>query len=406
MTAHPSEQQRIVSLDVLRGFALLGILLMNIQSFSMPGAAYLNPYAYGDMNGVNSVVWQLSHVFADQKFMSIFSLLFGVGVLVFAERIEARGQSSRGLHYRRMGWLLFFGLAHGYLFWYGDILFSYAMCGLVVYLFRNKSVKTLFILGLLAIAISSILSLLTGFAISHIPAEELTGMNESWKPEQSHIDKEIAAYTGTWLQALKYRFEETLFMQTYVFLTNFVWRAGGMMLLGMGLYKSGFFNLVWINKTYVFSALISGIVGLVLVVLGLMQHHQHDFSLAYSMFIGSQFNYWGSLFIAGFYACSIMLLVKNNVASRFLNRLSSVGKTAFSNYILQTILCTGLFYGFGLFGSFERVEQVVLVASIWILQLILAPMWLKRFKFGPLEWLWRSLTYWKFQPMENNRRIN
>ena len=143
MSLNHTQPVRIAMLDVLRGFALLGILLMNIQSFSMPGAAYLNPYAYGDMEGANYWVWTLSHVLADQKFMGLFSMLFGVGVLVFCQRAEDKGHAAASLHYRRMGWLFLFGLAHGYLFWYGDILFSYALCGCLVFLMRRKSVKTL-----------------------------------------------------------------------------------------------------------------------------------------------------------------------------------------------------------------------------------------------------------------------
>ncbi len=129
--------ERIQSLDVMRGVAVLGILVMNIQSFAMIGAAYMNPTAYGDLEGVNGWVWYLGHLFADMKFMTIFSMLFGAGVIVMTSRREAAGQSSAGVHYRRMVWLLVFGLAHAYLLWYGDILYTYALCGFVLYLFRK-----------------------------------------------------------------------------------------------------------------------------------------------------------------------------------------------------------------------------------------------------------------------------
>jgi uncharacterized protein len=125
--------QRLESLDVLRGFAVLGILIMNIQSFSMVDAAYTNPSAFGDLTGVNRWVWLLSHVFADQKFMSLFSLLFGAGIALMAHRLQAQGQSAAWLHYRRMFWLLLFGLGHAYLFWHGDILFTYALAGSVAF---------------------------------------------------------------------------------------------------------------------------------------------------------------------------------------------------------------------------------------------------------------------------------
>lgn len=134
--------ERIVSLDVLRGFAILGILIMNIQSFSMISAAYLNPTAYGDLTGLNRVVWTLSHLFADLKFISIFSMLFGAGIVLFARRLEAKGLRAGPVHYRRAIWLLLIGLAHGFLLWYGDILAIYGLVGLIVYLMWRRSPPT------------------------------------------------------------------------------------------------------------------------------------------------------------------------------------------------------------------------------------------------------------------------
>ena len=136
------ESKRIPSLDAMRGFALLGILIMNIQSFSMIYAAYFNPTAYGDLSGVHRWVWILSHLFADQKFMTIFSMLFGAGIVLMAERAEAIGRSAAPLHVRRMLLLIAFGAAHAYLLWYGDILVIYGMSGMVVYLFRRRSSRT------------------------------------------------------------------------------------------------------------------------------------------------------------------------------------------------------------------------------------------------------------------------
>jgi len=155
-----ADPERIVPIDVLRGFALLGILVMNIQSFAMPDAAYMNPTAYGDLSGANFAVWLLSHVFADQKFMTIFSMLFGAGIVLMTSRAEARQGRSAALHYRRMGALWVIGMLHAYLLWYGDILYSYAMCGLLVYLFRNFRPRWLMTLGLISITIPAILSLL------------------------------------------------------------------------------------------------------------------------------------------------------------------------------------------------------------------------------------------------------
>ena len=157
--------QRILSLDVLRGVAVLGILVMNIQCFAMIMAAYINPTTYGSLEGVNGWVWYLGHLFADMKFMTIFSMLFGAGVIVMTSRREAAGQGSAGVHYRRMAWLLVFGLVHAHLLWYGDILYHYAMCGFVLYLFRKAPPWLLIALGLVATSVAFLFG--TFFGISN-----------------------------------------------------------------------------------------------------------------------------------------------------------------------------------------------------------------------------------------------
>src|SRR5262249_19871775 len=151
-----AETERIASIDVLRGFALLGILVMNIQSFAMVGAVYDNPTAYGNLNGANFVVWLLSHLLAEQKFISIFSMLFGAGIVLMWRRAESSGAGPARLHYRLMGWLIVFGLLHAYLLWYGDILYTYGICGLFVYLFRRKSPRTLVSYSLVLAMIGSL----------------------------------------------------------------------------------------------------------------------------------------------------------------------------------------------------------------------------------------------------------
>ena len=120
--------ERIQSLDIIRGIAILGILIMNIQSFSMPGSAYSNPMAFGDLNGINKWVWIISHVFADMKFMNIFSILFGAGIILVTSKSEMKTGKSAVLHYKRTIWLLIIGLFHAHLIWYGDILVTYALC--------------------------------------------------------------------------------------------------------------------------------------------------------------------------------------------------------------------------------------------------------------------------------------
>ena len=154
-----TETERIVPMDVLRGFALLGILVMNIQSFAMVGYVYDNPTAYGDLNGANFLVWLLSHLLADQKFLSIFSMLFGAGIVLIWQKAEGSGARPTRLHYRRVGWMILFGLLHAYLLWYGDILYTYGMCGLFVYLFRRSSPRTLVLSSLALATIGSLIAI-------------------------------------------------------------------------------------------------------------------------------------------------------------------------------------------------------------------------------------------------------
>lgn len=187
---------RIDSIDVLRGLALLGILLMNIQLFAMPGAAYFNPTAYGDLAGANYYVWLGSRMFADQKFMTIFSMLFGAGIVLMTTRAERQGESRR-VHYRRMRWLAVIGLLHAHLLWDGDILFLYAICGMAVYPLRAKPPRTLIRIGVATMAVSSVLYFVSGSSMPYWPEEALAGFTSStWQPTPAMIDQTLAAYRG------------------------------------------------------------------------------------------------------------------------------------------------------------------------------------------------------------------
>src|SRR5579863_9951971 len=187
-------KERIVSLDLLRGVALLGILPMNIQAFSMISAAYLNPTAYGDLHGANYWVWFACHVLADEKFMTIFSMLFGGGIYLMTSHIEAAGKNSAPVHYRRMAWLILFGVLHAYLLWYGDILVNYGLCGLLAYGYRKASPRRLLVYGIAFTAVASLLFFYTAWSIPHWPAhqrEEFT--QQLWQPTPAMTAEEVAA---------------------------------------------------------------------------------------------------------------------------------------------------------------------------------------------------------------------
>ncbi len=392
--------ERIVSLDVLRGFAILGILVMNVQSFSAIKAAYANPSAYGDLTGIHFVAWFVGHVFFELKFMAIFSMLFGAGVLLAADRAGASSRSPAGLHYRRMGWLLLFGLAHAYLLWFGDILFFYGVCGMLVYPLRKLAPGKLIILGVALLAIASILSFSVGALMPFLPADEQLAMSADWAPAPEAIEQELAAYRSGWLGQFADRAPTALMFETGLLLFWGLWRCGGLMLVGMALYRRGFFNATLPARSYIRALALGAAVGLPLILAGVAWNVHHQWSARYSLFFGSQFNYWGSVPLALALVAAVMLACREGFLPRLQRRLAAIGRTALSNYLLQTVLGTTIFYGhgLGLYGSMERAELVAVVLAIWAVQLVVSPWWVSRFRFGPVEWLWRSLTYLRFQP--------
>lgn len=395
------QSERILSLDVLRGFAVLGILVMNIQAFAMIGGAYFNPTAYGDFSGLNYLVWLLSHLLADMKFMGIFSMLFGAGMILMAERLEASGRKPAPIHYRRTFILLLFGLAHAWLIWTGDILYTYAMCGFLVFLFRKRPPKALITLGLISIAVASIISIAAQFSLPYWSAEQLAGQAKFWAPTEPQALHELEAYRGSWGAQNEVRFATAAIMQTGSFLFALSWRAGGLMLVGMGLFKLGVFGAALPARVYRKMILWALVLGLPLSGLGVWYHITTGWELERGFFGGMQFNYWGSLFTMLGWVGIVMLFCQRWSGSWLHRSLASTGQMALTNYLMQTFICTTIFYGhgFGFFGSVERTGQILIVVGVWAVELLWSPWWLARFRFGPFEWLWRSLTYMKLQPL-------
>jgi uncharacterized protein len=395
-----TQPQRIVSLDVLRGVAVLGILVMNIQSFSMPGAAYMNPSAYGDLAGANHWVWYISHLLADQKFWTIFSMLFGAGIVLMTSRAEAAGRGSAGIHYRRMAWLLVIGLLHAHLFWYGDILYAYAMCGFVAYLFRKFPPWLLLVLGLAAASVTFGVNLLFGWMLAggQMPVEQATTW---WSPAQDMINSELDVYRGGWLGQLPHRMGTAIFFETFLLVVFFGWRTGGIILIGMALYKLGVFSAARSKGFYAALVAIGALVGVPVIMYGAHRNIEAAWDVTYSFYLGGLYNYWASLLVALGWVGLVMLLCKSDVLGFAKRVLAAAGQMALTNYLMQTIICTTVFYGhgFGAFGHFDRTHQIVTVLAVWIVQLIWSPIWMRSFRFGPFEWLWRSLTYLKLQPM-------
>jgi len=393
--------ERIVSLDVLRGVAILGILLMNIQSFSMVGAAYFNPTAYGDLTGLNRVVWQLSHLLADTKFISIFSMLFGAGIVLFSSKLEGRGLRPGPVHYRRTFWLLIIGLCHGFLMWPGDILAVYALVGFLVYLFWRRSAPALFITGVVAMAVVIPIYLGASYSIQYWPPEVVAQMESFWSPSAEEVAAEVAGYGGSWLEQMPYRTREMTAMLSNSFFFYMLWRVGGMMLVGMGLFKWGVLSAQRSRRFYAVAAVVGLALGYLLIYRGIVLRFADGWSMAYGFFAGSIWNYVGSAFVAWGYIALVMLCVKSGVLRLLQRWLANAGRMAFTNYLLQTVICTTIFFGhgFGLFGQVSRAVQLLVVLAVWIFELWFSTLWLARFRFGPAEWFWRTLTYFKPQPM-------
>ncbi|MFW5977762.1 MAG: DUF418 domain-containing protein [Halohasta sp.] len=389
----PSE--RIVSLDVLRGFALLGILLINIWVFAMPFAVLQNPTAYGDLTGANYVAWLVSHVFAQEKFITLFTMLFGTGIILFTRSKDE--STALTLHYRRTAILFCIGLAHAYLLWYGDILVQYALCGLFVVAARDWEPARLARYGLVFFAVPTLLSVAQGLSLP--PDAAVSG----WAPSEAAIASQIETYRSGWLAQFDHRASTAFLLQTSGFLAGTFWRLTGLMLWGMALFKTGVLSNGRSTRFYWRMLAAAGIGGLALIGTGVWYNTRVvDWAAPQAVYFGTQFNYWGSALLAVAYIAAVMLYCRWRTEGLIITALSAVGRTALSNYLLQTVLATSIFYGhgLGLFGTLDRVELLGVVAGIWAVQVVLSVLWLRSFKFGPVEWLWRTGTYGSRQPLK------
>lgn len=390
----PSE--RIVSLDALRGVAVLGILVINVRVFSMPETTLLNPTVYGDFTGLNYWSWLAGHLLAELKFITLFSALFGAGIVLFIESKRRKGQPAMRLHYRRTLWLIAIGLVHAYLLWYGDILVAYGLCGLVLVVLHDSDPSTQAGLGLLMLLVPSVLEVFAGLTIG---GEAIAAQ---WAPAEAALRNEVATYRGGWVEQFDHRVPSSFQRQTTGFLGSTFWRVGGTVLLGMALYEWGV--LTGERSTRLYRRLAAGgVVGVLVVLAGVRYIEANDWSAGAALF-WRQFNYWGSFLVAGGYVGVVTLYARRRPDGPATRAFAAVGRTAFTNYLLQTVVATTVFYGhgLGLFGRVSRFEALLFVVTVWIGQVILSVLWLRAFRFGPVEWLWRTLTYGERQPMRDS----
>ncbi len=404
-------QRRIVTLDIVRGVAVMGILAMNIVAFAMPEAAYMNPRAYGTESEIDLVAWAFNFVFIDGKMRGLFSFVFGASMLLVIERARAKNESPASVHFRRMLWLLVFGFLHYYLIWFGDILTTYAMIGMVAWLFRNQEPGRLVRWGVALVGIQALIFALMaiGFFVignaASLPNPDPEAVRQ-WAqmqqglgvPTPARLADEMALHLGPWSALVHHQLTEKAFAPVTMTMM-FACETLGYMLFGMAGLKSGFFTGAWSDESYRKVATIGFAIGLPAYAIGAWLLWSSGFAVqvlaAVTLFGTTLFR--PVLVVA--IAALVILLTRRG--GGLVERIAAAGRAAFTNYLGTSILMTALFYGWGLgyYGSLSRAELWLVVIAMWILMLAWSKPWLERFAYGPFEWLWRSLARWQPQPM-------
>ncbi len=402
---------RIVTLDIVRGVAVMGILAMNIIAFSMPFQAYTNPVVYGMETTADFVSWLFSFVFVDGKMRGLFSFLFGASMLLVIERAEAEGQSARSVHFRRMFWLLVFGLLHFYLLWFGDILTQYAVIGMLAWLFRKKPARSLVKWGVGLVAFQFLLmaliavSMLALAAAAGAPGADPEAV-QTWaqmktefgaaSPQQ--INEIVQIHRSGYGDILAYRFVEFAIIPLMQLFFMGV-ETLAYMLFGMAAFRSGLLTGTWPARSYHRAALAGFGIAVPAYALLAWILVSRDFSMeavvAVNMAATVPFR---PVMVLGYAALIVLLTARGG---GLVDRIAAAGRAAFTNYLGTTIVMTTLFYGygFGLFGTMGRAELWIPMIAMWGLMLLWSKPWLDRYRYGPFEWLWRSLSRGKAQPM-------
>ncbi len=408
-------ETRYASLDGMRGFAVMGILLMNIVAFAMPSATYMNPMAYGSPGAADMISWAVMAVLVDGKMRALFSMMFGASMLLVFERAEAKAGNGTSVHLRRMLWLIAFGLVHYYFIWFGDILALYGACGIAAIGLLRKGEGGLksavkWTLGISFALFASIALALTALSfVGHQPGadKELVksyqDFRESVQPSAVELKKEVALHRGPYSGLLNERMVDKG-VEPLIGIVTYALETIGLMAIGMILLRNGFLTGAWeparyasfMRRMYLF-----GIPPLILL----------NFALWYSGFeaaltLGAVLA-WTMPFrimVALGHGAAAMLIIKRFANSALVARVEAAGKAAFTNYLGTSILMTTLFYGYGggLYGQLSLWQIYAIVPLVWGVMLLWSKPWLDRFHYGPLEWLWRSLAKGALQPM---RRI-
>jgi uncharacterized protein len=418
---------RIESLDVLRGVALFGILLMNITGMGLPDA-YSNPANAGGAEGANLWAWIVTEVGFEGTQRGIFSMLFGASAVLFMSRLEASGRPDAGdIYVRRNLWLVAFGLVNAFiLLWYGDILYAYGVTALFVLPFRKLAARTLFALGLAALLAGAAWSGWETFRNLEQYDAYVAAVAAQPDPEQRDKAQEeaVSAWEGTAgeavsspediAEAIRHRTSGYGEAFLYTAEVNAWWQSKGLyryffdifgpMLIGMALFKAGVLTLR--RPTWIYWAMlgVGYAVGLTVNVAEVRWIMANEFS-ALSFVQNAPTYDLGRLFMTLGHIGALLLFVRSG-ALRWLRRgLAAVGQMAVTNYLTHSLLALIVFVLLGQFGQWERHQLYYYVAAVCVAQLVLSPLWLRHFRFGPVEWVWRWLTYLNRPPMKRARAV-
>ena len=402
--------ERYITLDVIRGFAVMGILVMNIVAMGMPGYAYIDPSYYGGATGADLTAWSIAYAFADGKMRMLFTMLFGASLAITTDRAEHPART----HYARMVTLLGFGMIHAWLIWYGDILVEYALVGMVLFWARRAPPSTLLLLAASLVLLEAGLSLAGRQADIALRAaaaapDATAATRAAWTaraaqlmPPAAGIPAELAGFRGGFADVFAARVPMTTLFQTVFIPINFLGTTG-IAAFGLALYRLGFLTGQWRAGTYRW-LVAAGVVALLLYVplVRAIVAAQWD-SLALTAF--DKVSLTLRPFVALAYASALILWVRSGRARWLLDRFAAAGRMAFSNYLGTSIVATTIFYGYGLglFGHLGRAQLYWVVLLIWVLILAWSKPWLARYRYGPLEWLWRSLARGELQPVRLTR---
>jgi len=404
---------RILSLDVIRGIAVMGILSVNIVGMAMIENAYFFPPDYGFQSTGDRVMWALNSIFVDGRFRSLFSILFGASLTLVVERAIAAGKTGWKVHYARMIVLLGFGLLHFYVFWWGDILANYAMVGMIAFLFRRLPLNWLLAAAFAALAVSYVPGFvetadrLAVFEASQQPdaapqvkaqvRQMLEGMYSS--PEALEEDRREHASLAAHIEAAT---KVPRAVEPFQGVLGYGIETLGLMLLGIAGFRTGFLTGAWSRKGYAWVAAVC---------LGgdLLVHAYAAYLSLQADFAPQVFFPWTRVYVSPLhpvgaigYAALIILLFPHRGA--IADQFAAVGRAAFTNYLGSTLVGTLLFYGTfgGLYGELSRGEAWLIVPAVWALMLLWSKWWLDRYRYGPFEWAWRSLSRWRWEPMRRS----